>query len=560
MASDEFVYDHSITPDLPADIMSSKLLTYVQDLNNGSYTGGIINIDSSNLSSNNRWIDWRSAYIEIPFTVAMKASTDISAASPNGYMMGLLKSGSWNLINYLSVDFQNTNIVQQTQFLNFFVNYKVITTWSRDVQKKYGATSAAEQIDTPSSFYYSAGGSANGNGISNNQLTSPNASFSTNLESYNQGLLARCYNSAYNPTGGLNSLPIQGGLTQWNTNVGQNFYTTSGSGSSTIYQFHVLATIRLRDICDFFKKVPMLKKGFFKFTIGYNAVQSMTVALTNGPTMTMSANPTLYGNTNPVLITSSATNNPMNGVATAGASSTLSIAAGIGSATIPGQTAVQNPFLTSTRLYVYSYLFTPEYEAKYIEVGQNKVVIYDDVYNYNVTSVASNQQFNSILSNTIVNPKELVVIPMINSSANGTAQLIPYFSPFDTAPATTCPLAQIYNFQVILSGDNLWQQAQLYDFDQFLSELSKDSDALQGGQSDVMSSGLIGMREWQFGYRYYVANLGRRLQKLDGVPRSIAISGKNNSSVVMDYFTFITFAKVLKLNVLTGEISLGVKE
>jgi hypothetical protein len=101
MASDEFVYDHSITPDLPADIMSSKLLTYVQDLNNGSYTGGIINIDSSNLSSNNRWIDWRSAYIEIPFTVAMKASTDISGATPSGYMAGLLKNGSWNLINYL---------------------------------------------------------------------------------------------------------------------------------------------------------------------------------------------------------------------------------------------------------------------------------------------------------------------------------------------------------------------------------------------------------------------------------------------------------------------------
>jgi hypothetical protein len=149
---------------------------------------------------------------------------------------------------------------------------------------------------------------------------------------------------------------------------------------------------------------------------------------------------------------------------------------------------------------------------------------------------------------------------MINPASNGSAQLIPYFSPFDTAPATTCPLAQIYNFQVIMSGDNLWQASQLYDFDQFLSELSKDSDALQGGQSDVMSSGLIGQREWQFGYRYYCANLARRLQTLDGVPRSIAISGKNNSSVVMDYFTFITFTKILKLNVLTGELSLGVKQ
>ena len=562
MTSDEFVYNHSLTADLPEDIMSSKLLTYVQDLNNGSYSGGIINIDSSNLSSNNRWIDWRSAYIEIPFTIAMKASTDISGATPSGFMAGLLKSGHWNLINYLSVDFQNTNIVQQTQFLNFFVNYKMTTTISRDVQKKYGSTAGFEAIDNASSFYYAAGANANGNGISNNQLLGPSVSFASNLEGSNQGLLQRTYNQAYSPVNGLNSLPIQGGSTAFNTNVGQNFYQTTGSGASTIYTFNVLATIRLRDICDFFKKAPMLKKGFFKFTIGYNACQSMTIATTSSggasPTMLMSANPTMYGNTNPIMVTSAAANNPMYSPVVAAATNTLTFGSGIGSATVSG-TTVQNPFLTSTRLYVYSYLLTPEYEAKYIEVAQEKEIIYDDVYNYNVIGVTSNQQFNSILSNTIVNPKELVICPMINSASNGTAQLIPYFSPFDTAPATTCPLAQIYNFQVILSGDNLWQQAQLYDFDQFMSETSK-SDALQGGQSDIMSSGLIGMREWQFGYRWYVANIGRRLQSLDGVPRSLAISGKNNSAVTMDYFCYITFSKVLKINVLTGEISLSVKQ
>ena len=68
---------------------------------------------------------------------------------------------------------------------------------------------------------------------------------------------------------------------------------------------------------------------------------------------------------------------------------------------------------------------------------------------------------------------------MINSASNGTAQLIPSLSPFDTALATTCPLAQLYDFQIIISGEK-WQQAELYDFDQFLSETSKESDSLQG--------------------------------------------------------------------------------
>lgn len=562
MTSDEYVYTNSLHPDLPEDIMSSKLLSYVQDLNNGSYSGGVINIDSSNLSSNNRWIDWRSGYITIPFTVAMKASTDISGASPSGWMAGLLKNGQWNLLNYLSVDFQNTNIIQQTQFLNFFVNYKVTTTWSSDVQKKYGATSGADAIDTASSFYYSAAAGANGNGISNNQITAPTATFATNLEGGNVGLKERLYNQAYSPVSGLNGLPVQGGSTVYNTNVGQNFYTTVNAGAATVYQFHIIATIKLRDVTDFFKRCPLLKKGFFRFTIGYNACQSMSIATTSvgpgaSPTMLMAANPTVQGNTNPVMVTSSATNNPLFGPVVAALTNTFTFSSGIGGCQLAGNT-LQNPFLTSCRLYVNSYLLTPEYEAKYIEVAQEKQIIFEDVYNYNLIGVAANQQFNSTLSNTIVNAKELVVIPQINSASNGTAQLIPYLSPFDSSPSTVCPLAQIYNYQVILSGDNLWQQAELYDFDQFLSELSS-VDALQGGESDMMSSGLIGQREWQFGYRWYVANLGRRLQSLDGVPRSVAISGKNNSNVIMDYFCFITFTKVLKINVVTGEISLGVK-
>lgn len=555
--SDKVVFTKSLEPEMPDDIMSSRLLSYVQDLNSGSYSGGIVNLDSSTLSSNNRWIDWRSAYIEIPFTVCMKASTDISA-SANGYMAGLLKSGHWNLINYLTVDFQNTNIVQQTQFLNFYVNYKVMTSWSQDVQRKYGASTGMEAIDTSTSFRYSAAASADGNGICNNRIASSGAdTFNTSLENSNSGLLTRAYSTSYGPVTGIGGLPIQGGSTTWNQNVGQNYYTTTGAGAATIYCWHVLATIRLRDVCDFFEKVPMLKKGFFKFTIGYNSVQSMSITTTTGPTMVMAANPTLVGNTNPIMVTSSVANNPLNSSVTA-AANTFTYSSGIASATLAG-TTVSNPFLTSCRLYAYSYLFTPEYEVKYAEIASNKEIIYDDVYNYNVIGIQSNQNFNNILTNTVVNPSELVIIPMINSASNGTAQLIPYQSPFDTAPCTTCPLAQIYNFQVILSGENLWQAAQLYDFDQFQSEFSKDGDCLLGGQDDQLSSGLIGMRQWQFGYRFYLSNLGRRLQLCDAVPRSVQISGRNNSSVVMDLYTFTIFKKVMKLNLLSGELSLGTR-
>ena len=273
--------------------------------------------------------------------------------------------------------------------------------------------------------------------------------------------------------------------------------------------------------------------------------------------MAMSANPTMVGNTNPIMVTSAVANNPLNGAVSA-ANNTFTFSSGIASATLSG-TTVNNPFLTTCRLYVNSYLFTADYETKYDEIASNKEIVYDDIYNYNVVGIQSNQNFNSILTNTAVNPKALVIIPMINSASNGTAQLNPYQSPFDTAPCTTCSLAQLYNFQVIVSGDNLFQQAELYDFDQFLSEFSKDGQCLMGGQDDQISSGLIGFRHWQWGYRYYLANLSRRLQVCDGVPRSIQISGRNNTNITYDLFTFTVFSKIMKVNALTGELSLHVR-
>jgi hypothetical protein len=127
-----------------------------------------------------------------------------------------------------------------------------------------------------------------------------------------------------------------------------------------------------------------------------------------------------------------------------------------------------------------------------------------------------------LLTNGIVNPKELLVVPLLPAAAAGNVATVSEIqSPFSTCPATTAPLVALQNFQVQVAGINLFQQQQQYDFDQFLNELSLTG--LNGGQTTGLSSGLISEQAFTFGYRYYYANISRRLPEDDVFPKSVLI-------------------------------------
>ena len=210
------------------------------------------------------------------------------------------------------------------------------------------------------------------------------------------------------------------------------------------------------------------------------------------------------------------------------ADKTLTVACGIGSVTLTGTTAVHN-ILTSCRMYVPLYTMNPTYEDQYLSLNPRKEVIYRDIYNYNALNVSAGASFTTLLTNGITNPKCLVIIPILNGSTagnNANTLFPPHQSPFTSEPATTSPLLAIQNFNVQVSGINLFPQNQTYDFDQFMTEL-KNANAINGGITTDLTSGLIGEAEFSSGYRYYVADLSRRLPLDDSVPKSIQIIGTN---------------------------------
>ena len=194
---DSFLYDETIESNDVVEQMINKQVLYVLDQNGGSYNGQI-QFDTSTLSNSGRWLAYSEGYLEVPFQITLKSTTDLTAANAyvNGFMVGL-KNGYHQLIDSIQGDYNNKNVVQLQPFTNFFVSYKLMSTFSADDLRKYGP-SIGFWPDGPASMSFSAGASANGDGTSNN-VANPVASinYNTQLETYNLGFLKRLQSTSY---------------------------------------------------------------------------------------------------------------------------------------------------------------------------------------------------------------------------------------------------------------------------------------------------------------------------------------------------------------------------
>ena len=551
--ADNLIYEMANMTESTTEPFVKKEVVYVIDQNNSSYNGQI-QIETSSLSNSGKWANYAEAFLIVPLVVAVKSSADITGSN-NAFMSGL-KNGFHQLIDSIQVDYNGTNVVQLTPYTNFYVSYKCMTTFAQDDVFKFGS-SINFSPDTCSSFVYSAAASATGNGVANNTMRPQFlANFSTNGlgfsgEQYNVGFLTRLRNTCYDPAAGF------GGCYAFYTSpqaTGKSYFTNDGgAGAARVYFWNILAKIRLKDICDFFDKLPLVKGAFIKMTVNTNTA-SVNLTTTNANLMSIATatDITIVGRTNPLLIPSVAANSALAGagVTTAGL---LYVSCGIGSATV-NNSKVSNQILTSCRLYVPLYTMSPTYEDQYLTLNPTKEVIYRDLYNYNIIGVGAGSTFTQLLTNGITNPKAVVVIPMLNGSTAGNNATVypmtPYQSPFATEPATSSPLLAIQNFNVMVSGINLFPQNQQYDFDQFLNELSS-INAVNGGKSTGLTSGLIGEFEFNTGYRYTVADLSRRLPLDDSVPKSIQLIGVNVSTKIVDYFCFIEYQRSITIDLQT---------
>lgn len=556
LSSDVTIFDESINHLEHSKPFSGKSMLYQNDQNNANYSGQI-QLDCSSLSNSGKWLNYKEAYLQIPFLVTMQGSVDISTAV-NAFSVGL-KSGYYQLIESMSVDLNQRNIVQLQNNLNILTNYRVLTSFSYDDLVKYGPIlGIGASIDSAGSYDFSAGASRNGDGFSNNYVENSNK-YQTVFPPPNEGAYKRLMDTTANP---INTTTQLNKTSTIFNQEARTYYSTSGGGASTLYNWMVIATIRLKDICPAFSHLPLLKTANFRFIINYNSsITTLTVtpnATDTSATMVTTSIQQLSGQTNPIFVPSLASVNIA--LATANSSNsyaayTLTISCNVVKNSLTPNGVGTTQFQTC-RLYVPAYEIQPDYERNLIESIPRAKIEYNDYFVYRVTNISAGGPFNSLLTNGIVNPKAIIVVPFANQGSAGSINVLnlpQYQMVFDSAPATTCPNASLTAFNIQIGGSNVFNLDEQFQFSNFLDEFTH-INALDGSQDTGINSGLISSYAWLNGYRFYCADLSRRLRPEDKLAKSILIRGTNNTSIALDLLVFVLYERHFSINIVSGDI------
>jgi hypothetical protein len=533
----------------------------IVDQQQGSYNGRI-SFDTSRLATSGRWVDLRSAEVHIPFTIVSKSSDDITGAA-NAFMAGL-KAGTHHIIDSMSVRFNNQQVLQETPLLNHYVHWKMLSSFSQDDLKKHGS-SYFFSPDTATSFRISADGkSKDGQGVSNNRATASALGDFSGIgakgEAFNAGFQERLRNVTDLSTAGGPAAANLGGL-GGNITVDQavtqrrSYFADEGAGANRVYTWHILARIRLRDLSDFFDRMPLVKSPFLQLTFGYNS-SSQTITYTHDATAANATikvgTPTIVGNTNPLMIASAVPNNPNLTTFIGTGNRTQTFACGIVTAT-DGTNSKKNTLATSCQLVCDSFTMNPAAEKEFLSTLPQKMVTYTDLH----YQLLQNQTgtFQTLLTGGLKRAKRLIIIPYYSKAANtGLVDVPVYQSPFASEPGTTSAYAALTNLQVQVSGVNLWQAPVDYGWDMYKNEVSP-AYSVNGGLQLGTTTGLLSEQDWTIGYRYIVADLSRRMPADEDTPKSIQVSATIASAKALDLLFFIEYDRSVTVDTATSAIT-----
>lgn len=588
MSCDKLVYDLAQEVEGSPNVFIRKDWLNILDNQNQNYQNNQSIIDTSQLSNSNKYMGYREGYLAMPLLLSVSSSAvGAAGVAPNGvkvndYSIGL-KNWFGSLIHSFTLDYNGTTVIQQTPFCNMWNSFKLLTTLSWADVATQGAT-IGFYPDTAGAWKYFDEASGCGTSVCNNDI----AVFKSNTtsaeqNSYNQfdidlqiggneGLTNRIKWIAYNSSTG-NFFPSSGvqpttyqvnGLSNaniaqiWKSNVSKQ--QVSNTTNRGLLQISVMATVYLKHIHSFFNMCPLLKGVFMKMTMNLNnATASITYTNGNGVNPLITANTTTsnsyIGGIQPILIPSlNNGNNWVEGV-NAPNTATLTYDLMVGSKSY-NINITNNPAYAegnvskSVYLYVPAYTFNPTFEQAYLS-NNIKQIKYTDIYQYQVKNIGSQEQFNNLITNGIANIKSVLIIPFYakDYAGNNYSQ---YLSPFDPAGAgTTAPMTTIGNFNVQISGQNAIYNTQRYTFEEWNNQLY-GQNAVNGGLTDGLTSGLIDFNDFQNSYCYYYVNVERMLPVEQSVPKSVQIIGTNYSSREINLFVFVEYGCSISLDVLSG--------
>ena len=563
--ADTLLYEVSNSTELDGEPFIRKDKVYIIDQNNSSYTNNQVILDTASISNSGKWADFTSATITAPLLITMTSDFDFSAIATD-FACGL-KNSYTQLISSMNIEYNNSSVVQITNFTNMYISYKLNTTLCVDDVVIVGSQ-IGFALDTAQSWYYGNSSSVAGMGSINNDddIVATNFASAYQGVSGNIGFARRQLNTVF--TSGQSGVSTILGAS-WSSVASQwqkNYTVKSATAINGYYQqsWNILATWRLKDLSDFFEKMPLVRGAYIKLYLNLN--QSKTILTIDGATgklSTTNSSLTVYGgNTNPLMIASARTSAsglyPLKTAVVAGTvSKTFTFSVSLLNSLDSNCYSPYNKYSgqTSCRLYCDLYTLNPMREEEYLTNNRTKTIIYRDIFGYQFLNIP-NGSFNFLVSNGISNLKEIVCCPFISGTYNGTGSSASSFStlvsPFSSEPATCSPLMLVNNWNIQISGVNAFINSKQYGYEQFQDELY-GVGSINGGRTDGLSSGLISQNDFENMYGYLVANVSRRLPEEDRTPKSVQILGNNLTQVPIDMYVFCVMEKQIQIDLYSGK-------
>jgi len=568
MSSDLVVLDQSIEEKPVSSTMTDKKWLNVLDQNNGSYTSGQSTLETTSLSTADRYMNYREAYLAVPVLLTVGNNTDVSNAgmanATNKAKLVGLKNSYTSLIHSMSVDLNGTNIIQSTPFSEFYNAFQLMTCLSWDDVKTQGSTIGFYPDDAFSATSFTGdnpAGSASAT-VNNQDLCTPGSETIAVLGRIgNKGFSERLKYINYSASGKVNGSADE---------VNQEVFLTEGNATTALYKnavltnfsdntkspiiaVQVMAVIKLRHLHNFFSNIPLSKGLQFRFIINFN--QTTSTITNDGTNITEEAVvKSQFGGVNPLMIASAKANN--GGVGTLANAGTIRADLSIGKEsndtylkTVANKKTSSLP--QSVSLYVPSYTMSPAMEKLYLSKGAKKIS-YSDIYQFRIPKIAGGGNFNQLVTSGIRGVRSVVVMPMFPSASNGDVAEFQSVQS-DCGGGSTALLAQLTNFQVQVGGVNQIQTNGRYEFEIF-NNYVYGANAVNGGLTDGLNSGLIGQADWGRKYLYYYIDCNRGSDLERDTPKSIQVQGENKSQKEVDYYVFVEFENNITISPDTGAI------
>jgi hypothetical protein len=578
MSADTLVFDMSSMSEGTPSVFVRKDWLAILDNQNQNYQGNQSVIDTSQLANSNKYMNYREAYLTIPLLMTLTQSPSATpylpatAGTSGDYVMGL-KNWYGSIVHSFTLDYNGTTIIQQTPYCGLWNSFKLMTSLSYNDIVVSGPM-LGFYPDDATSFRFDATitASTNGIGTSNNRNAGafPVVAGQFNqFDPYNVGLLRRQQGWNFDPDGVAGTGTTYAGAsasgtltTLSNLNLLWKSYifnkrdgTASTTGSSV--QVCITAQVWLKHLHSFFERVPLLKGVFCKITLNLNQ-SSVSFTSTADAFSAVSVSSPL-GGVSPIMIASAGASQGSVGFTSGSYIASLAVGrtclnstqTGLGSTLV-----APSPLGGSILLNVPAYTFNPVFETSYLSAPVKKIV-YTDIYQYQIVNqITAGQTFNNLITNGIANIKSVLVLPYYQAgdgaTLTGNCGLSPIQSPFDPAGGgTTSPLCLLTQFNIQVSGQNAIYNTERYSYEQFINQLY-GANAVNGGMTDGLTSGLIDQKQFEMGYCYYYVNVGRMLPVEEAVPKSVNVLGTNMSSKAIDLFIFIEYGVEVSVDILTG--------